>query len=65
MSKLMADIYEACTEQVREELEAAVEDDDAAALGGLRDQLAAFAEVLDAAFTKKKIPERTQIWIQV
>ena len=36
-----------------------------ATLEGLRDQLAAFAEILDAAFTKKKIPERTQIWIQV
>ena len=51
--------------QVREELESAVEEDDTAALEGLRDQLAAFAEVLDAAFTKKKIPERTQIWIQI
>ncbi len=51
--------------KVREDLEAAVEEDDSAALQGLRDQLAAFVEVLDAAFTKKRVPERTQIWIQV
>lgn len=49
----------------REDLEDAVEADDEASLEGLRDQLTAFVEVLDAAFIKKKIPERTQIWVQV
>ncbi|GAX79608.1 hypothetical protein CEUSTIGMA_g7049.t1 [Chlamydomonas eustigma] len=62
---LIADIYEACTEQVREDLEEAVSDDDMEALQSLRDQLVAFVEVLDAAFTKKKVPEKTQIWIQL
>ncbi len=43
----------------------AIEEEDSGALEGLRDQLAAYVEVLDAAFTKKKIPERQQIWIQM
>ncbi|KAG1666039.1 hypothetical protein FOA52_006913 [Chlamydomonas sp. UWO 241] len=49
---------------VREDLEEAVERADEPALESLRDQLAAFVEVVDAMFQKKKIPERTQIWIQ-
>jgi len=61
---LITDIYESCTDQVAEELYDAVADEDEEALRGLKDQLAAYAEVLDAAFDKKGVSERTQIWLQ-
>lgn len=51
--------------QVREELEEAIEEEDTSALESLRDQLAAYVEVLDAAFAKTKIAEKAQGWVQV
>lgn len=51
--------------QVGPDLEQAVEVDDEAALEGLRDQLAAYCEVVDAAFSKFAVKQQTQIWLQV
>jgi hypothetical protein len=51
--------------QVGPDLEAAVEDDNEAAMEGLRDQLAAYCEVVDAAFSKFAVKQQTQIWLQV
>ena len=34
------------------------------ALVRLKEQLAAYAEVLDAAFEKKRVDERAQVWVQ-
>ncbi|KAF6262720.1 hypothetical protein COO60DRAFT_1674538 [Scenedesmus sp. NREL 46B-D3] len=62
--QLMAEIYEACVQQVGPDLEQAVEVDDEAALEGLRDQLAAYCEVVDAAFSKFAVKQQTQIWLQ-
>ncbi|WIA37824.1 hypothetical protein OEZ86_014684 [Tetradesmus obliquus] len=46
--QLMAEIHEACIQQVGPDLEQAVEVDDEAAMEGLRDQLAAFSAVAAA-----------------
>jgi len=35
------------------------------ALQNIKAQLAAYVEVVDAAFTKSGVSERTQIWLQV
>jgi hypothetical protein len=51
--------------QVGPDLENAVENDDEAAMEGLRDQLAAYCEVVDAAFSKFAVKQQTQIWLQV
>jgi len=45
-------------------LEDAIADGDFEALQGIKMQLAAFVEVVDAAFTKSGVSERTQIWLQ-
>uniref|UniRef100_A0A383VU49 SET domain-containing protein n=1 Tax=Tetradesmus obliquus TaxID=3088 RepID=A0A383VU49_TETOB len=62
--QLMAEIHEACIQQVGPDLEQAVEVDDEAAMEGLRDQLAAYCEVVDAAFSKFAVKQQTQIWLQ-
>ncbi|KAJ9534469.1 hypothetical protein QJQ45_016149 [Haematococcus lacustris] len=49
LQQLVRDIYESCTDQV---------------LAGLCDQLAAYVEVMDAAFHKTQLSERSQVWIQ-
>ncbi|KAJ9534583.1 hypothetical protein QJQ45_022174, partial [Haematococcus lacustris] len=69
LQQLIRDIYESCTDQwwqqVREELEAAVTEGDEEVLAGLCDQLAAYVEVMDAAFHKTQLSERSQVWVQV
>ncbi|KAL6756515.1 hypothetical protein V8C86DRAFT_2646778 [Haematococcus lacustris] len=64
LQQLIRDIYESCTDQVREELEAAVTEGDEEVLAGLCDQLAAYVEVMDAAFHKTQLSERSQVWVQ-
>eukprot|EP00879_Flechtneria_rotunda_P014654 GHRR01015313.1.p1 GENE.GHRR01015313.1~~GHRR01015313.1.p1 ORF type:complete len:503 (+),score=115.18 GHRR01015313.1:615-2123(+) len=63
--QLIADIYESCTQQIEPELGAAVDADDDVALERLKDQLAAYCEVVDAGFSKLAIKQQSQVWLQV
>eukprot|EP00775_Hariotina_reticulata_P007086 gene7086-7299_t len=62
--QLVSDVYESCVDQIGPDLEDAVEKDDDEALEGLRDQLAAYCEVLDAGFSKLAVKQQSQIWLQ-
>lgn len=51
--------------QVQPDLQQAIEVDNAEATENLRDQLAAYCEVLDAGFSKLGVKQQSQIWLQV
>lgn len=51
--------------QVQPDLQQAIEVDNVEATENLRDQLAAYCEVLDAGFSKLGVKQQSQIWLQV
>jgi hypothetical protein len=51
--------------QVQPDLQQAVEVDNTEATDNLRNQLAAYCEVLDAGFSKLGVKQQSQIWLQV
>jgi hypothetical protein len=61
---LVEDLHQAATSAVAPALQRAVAEGDTAAVKRCRDQLAAYAEVADAAFARLALRPRSQLWAQ-